>query len=80
MWAAVLAYEKKTGLLIVVSDWTLDDDGEWDCWEIGVKWDDLINWFIEIEDCCDEEEKAERRALTIATLERTIERLKDTAQ
>lgn len=70
-----LVDDDQNGLQIVVDDWILDEDGEWDAWSIGVKWDDLIEEFIAMVD--DEpEEAAKRRKFLIETLERTIDRLK----
>lgn len=35
------------GLEFVSNDWRLDEDGEWELLQIGVKLDDLIDFYIE---------------------------------
>jgi len=69
-----LVDDYRNGMQIAVDDWTLDEDGVWNKWTIGVKWDDLIEEFIAMDD--DPKAAAQSREFLIETLERTIDRLK----
>jgi len=69
--------DSEDDLLVVVPDWYLDKNGEWGCLQVGVKFDDLLDHFLDV--CDDEEGYGFDRNKAILVLERAIEKIKERA-
>jgi len=63
------------GLEFVSTDWTQDEDGEWEMVQIGVTLDDLIDFYIESQIETKDDDWKEAKD-TISCLERQIEKIK----